>query len=60
MRNDKETTDDENIILIVNCNMERSDKKNALLKLHIRFSHASQEKLLNLLKIAGMVNQETK
>ena len=38
-------------------NMERS---NVLLKLHKHFGHVSQEKLLNLLKTAGMVNQEIK
>ena len=60
MRNDNESNCEENIILVVNSNMKRSDKRNALLKLHKQFGHASQEKLLNLLKTAGMVNQETK
>ena len=41
-------------------NMKRNDKRNALLELHKQFGHASQEKLLNLLKTAGMVDQETK
>ena len=50
MRNDKKSTDDENVILVVDSNMERSDKINALLKLHKQFGHSSQEKLLNLLK----------
>ena len=55
MRNDKESNYNENVILLVDSNMERSDKRNALLKLHKQFGHASQEKLLNLLKTAGMV-----
>ena len=53
MRNDKERTDDENVVLVIDNNMEISDKRNTLLKLHKQFGHASQEKLLNLLKTAG-------
>ena len=39
MRNDKESTYDENVILVVDSNMKRSDKRNALLKLHKQFGH---------------------
>ena len=59
-RNNKESTYDKNIILVVDSNMKRSDKRNALLKLHKQFGHALQEKLLNLLMTAGIVDQETK
>ena len=38
----------------------KSNKRNALLKLHKQFGHTSQNKLLTLLKTAGMVDQETK
>ena len=48
MRNDKESTYDENVILVVHSNMKRSNKRNALLKLHKQFGHALQEILLNL------------
>ena len=60
MRNDKENTYDENVILVVDSNIARCDKRNTLLKLHKQFGHSSLEKLLNLLKTAGMIDQETK
>ena len=60
MRNDKEIIYDENVILVVDSNIKRSDKRNALLKLHKKFGPASQEKLLNSFKTAGTVDQETK
>ena len=44
------------LILIIDSNMER----NTVLKLHKQFGRASSEKLLNLLKTPGMLNQETK
>ena len=41
MRNDKESTSDENVILVVDSNTERSNKRNALLKLHKQFGYVS-------------------
>ena len=41
MRNDKESTYDENVILVADSNMKRSDKRNVLLKLHKQFGLAS-------------------
>ena len=40
-RNYKESNYVENFILLVDSNMKRRDKRNALFKLHIQFGHAS-------------------
>ena len=50
MRNDKENTEEQSVVLIVDSNVEKSDEIDTLLKLHKQFGPASQEKQLNFIK----------
>ena len=55
----RKSTYDENVILVVDSNMKRIDKKKCTYKI-TQIVHVSQKKLLDLLKTAGMVDQESK
>ena len=58
-RSDNKSTYDENVIIIVDSNIEKNDKRNALLKFPNSICSCFTREIVKLSKTAGMVDQET-